>query len=398
MKKLLLAGGSHSDIPMIQAAKRMGFFVITSGNRADDQGHQLSDQVCLADFSDREALLEVARRLDIDYICPSSNDFSMISSAYVAEQLGLPGFDSYETTLLLHHKDRFRQFAAHSGLPCPRAIAFDMNTDIRVIQTELAGLQWPLIVKPIDLTGGKGVSKVDAEYGLETAVNKAFAISRAKRIVVEEFFTGTLHSYSCFLKAGRVAFAYHDQEFSYLNPYLVSTSAGPSQLSAHTLSALKKVIEEMANSLDLTDGLLHAQFLANQEKFRIIEFTRRCPGDFYAWPVNQSTGIDYAATLLRPLLGMPLGDLSGFQPHGYVSRHCVMAAQNGWISSLEIAPEIAGNIAAEWILKPVGGKIEHYLSEKERIFFLKYSQADEMLAKTSRIHELIQLKIKGTDD
>ena len=116
-QRLLIAGGGHADIPQIKAAKALGYHVITSGNRAADLGHRYADECQLEDFSDRDAMLALAKRLEIDAICASCNDFSAISAAYVAEQLGLPGHDSVEITEAIHHKDRYRELALAHGIP-----------------------------------------------------------------------------------------------------------------------------------------------------------------------------------------------------------------------------------------------------------------------------------------
>ena len=131
MKRMLLAGGSHADIPMIRAAKALGYHVITSGNRPQDLGHAHADKTCLADFSDREAIRSLAEGLHVDAILSSCNDFSALSCAWAAEQLGLPGHDPYEVALTLHHKDRYREFALANGVATPGAVGCSSATEAR---------------------------------------------------------------------------------------------------------------------------------------------------------------------------------------------------------------------------------------------------------------------------
>ena len=103
-KKILIAGSGHGDIPLIVAAQNLGFYVITTGNQPDGPnglGIEYSDEYYCEDYSNKERMLELAKKLEIDAICPCTNDFSAISTAYVAEKLDLPGHDSYETTLIL---------------------------------------------------------------------------------------------------------------------------------------------------------------------------------------------------------------------------------------------------------------------------------------------------------
>jgi biotin carboxylase len=388
VKKLLIAGGSHSDIPLINAAKSYGYHVITSGNREDDLGHRLSDQVCLQDFSNKEAILSLAQRLDIDAICSSANDFSLISCAYVAEQMGLPGFDSYETTLTLHHKDRFRALSSKLALPCPKAKSF-ATEDVAI--ADIADLPFPLIVKPIDLTGGKGISRIDSPDQLAAAVKLAFDFSRAKTIVIETFISGTLHSYSSFIRDRRVIFDYADNEHSFLNHYLVSTSTSPAIVDPSILPAIRSVTEHLAGQLNLVDGILHMQFLANGRDFNIIEYTRRCPGDFYAIPVQHSTGINHADMIVRPCLGMDLVAPTDFRQKGFFSRHCVMAERPGTILEIRITDEISGNIMETFPLRKPGEQIDNHLVDKAAIMFLRYASEDEMIDKNQRITSLIRV-------
>lgn len=387
MKRILIAGGSHSDIPLIDAARSHGYHVITSGNREADIGHRFSDEVHLEDFSDTQAMLSLAQSLDIDAICSSANDFSVISCAYVAEAMELPGFDSYQTTLTLHHKDRFRALAEQIGLPCPAAISFSTPN---ISFADIADLSFPLMVKPVDLTGGKGISRIDRPEELAAAVDRAFSSSRAKRIVVEEFFAGTLHSYSSAIKTQQVVFEYADNEYSFRNKYLVTTSTSPAKVDPSVIRSIRQTTEKLARHLRLTDGLLHAQFLCNGTDYRIIEYTRRCPGDFYAIPVRHSTGIDHADLIVRPCLGMDLSIAAETRQQGYFSRHCVMAEQAGVLQGIEIADEIRNNILDIFTLRRPGDPLTNHLVDKAAIFFLQYADEEDMNYKNQRLTSLIR--------
>jgi biotin carboxylase len=392
-KTVLVAGGSHSDIPFIKAIQSLGHAVITSGNRAMDFGHGYADAVALADFSDPEAMLVLAEKLGIDAICPSANDFSMISSAYVAEHLGLPGYDSYDTTLMLHHKDRFRELGSQIGLTAPKAKHFKTP---EIASADITGLCFPLIVKPIDLTGGKGVSRIDNLSGFPAAVRNAFDSSRAKRIVVEEFFSGTLHSYSTIIRDHKVIFEFCDNEFSFLNPYTVSTSTTPATVSPMVLAAVRRETEHLAKTLNLVDGILHGQFLATPSDFRIIEFTRRPPGDFYAVPVEHTTGINPAELAVRPFLGRPLSLPTPRKPDAvYFSRYCLMADREGIFQGTQVAPEIEANIVDRLVVVQPGHRVDNYLNERLGIFFLRYGSSAEMEDKTACIHKLISASMSG---
>ena len=164
-KKMLLLGGSHAEIPLIQAAQSLGWYVITTGNAREGLGHPYADKNVFADFSDKDAMLELARSEGVQAVCSGCNDFALLSTVYVCEKLGLPGHDSYAASLEIHHKDKYRALATRLGIPTPRAITIKVaDTDSAEgcadFEAAIAQLTFPIIVKPVDLTGGKGIHRV----------------------------------------------------------------------------------------------------------------------------------------------------------------------------------------------------------------------------------------------
>jgi biotin carboxylase len=390
-KKLLIAGGGYSDIPLILSAKKLGFHVITTGNRPNELGHNYSDEYHHGDFSNLAEMLSLAEKLKIDAICSCSNDFSAISAAYVAEKLGLPGHDSYENALTLHHKDRYRKFARTNNLLTPYAESFnDIEAAINAISQ--AHFKFPLIIKPIDLTGGKGVSKVNKEDECKGAIEKAFTISRAKRIVIEEFIEGSQHSISTFIRDGKVVFYFSDNEYSYRNPYLVSTSSTPSLAGLEAEQKVIPVCEKIASLLNLKDGIFHLQYLLRDKEPVIIEITRRCPGDFYANPVNYATGIDYATWIVRASTGLGIAGLSQVNPEGFFGRHCIMSATGGKVSDIIFDKSIEPNIIEKFMWWKPGDIVTDVLTSKFGLVFLKYESIAEMIEKTALLPELIKVK------
>ncbi len=389
-KKLLIVGGSHSDIPLIQAGKKLGYYVITSGNNKYDLGHTYSDETQLEDFADKEAMLSLAKMLKIDAICSNSNDFSVITSAYIAEKLGLPGHDSYLTTIKLHHKDQFKKFALKNKLLVPASLSFD---SLKNAIKELDNIKYPAIVKPIDLTGGKGIKKVVNKKEAKIAIKNAFEISRAKRIVIDDFVDGTLHSFSSIIRDMKVVFHFADNEYSYLNPYLVSTSTSPSVNFSGVKDLLIEQTQKVAKLLNLSDGILHMQYLMNGNNINIIEFTRRMPGDLYYKPVEYSTEINYADFVIKASCGMDISDLKQHNQNGFYSRHCIMATEIGKIKDIIIDNSIEKNIIDKFLWWSVGDEIKNIMTYKAGIIFLQYNSEDEMKKKTQKLNELIRIEL-----
>lgn len=415
-KRLLLLGGGHAEIPLIKAAQELGYFVITTGNACEGLGHPYADKNVFADFSDKDAMLELARAEGVSAVCSGCNDFALLSTVYVCEKLGLPGHDRFETSLHIHHKDKYRALAERLGVPTPRSrvvrnleefksvIGLDANVGCEgssFEQKNFCPLQFPLIVKPVDLTGGKGIHRVNDRDEALAAYGDAVSRTRENHIVVEEFVTGTNHGFSAFLVGGKVAFYFADNEQYYLNKYMVSGANTPSSTSARGLNLLVEYSERIANHLHLVDGILHIQYIEKADGIPvIIEICRRPPGDLYIKFVRYATGIDYPKMItaaecglldvvVQTLRGGANRTLGASEPF---LRHCIMADRTGTVAGVEFAPEIQENIVEKFLWYKEGEIVSDPLYYKAGIVFLRFKSIEEMTEKTARMTDLIKVK------
>ncbi|MDZ5471969.1 ATP-grasp domain-containing protein [Bacillus sp. 31A1R] len=389
-KKLLIVGGGYADIPLIQSAKKLGFYVITTGNRPEDLGHRYSDEYRNVDFSDCEAIYTLAKNLDVSAICPSCNDFAALSATYSAEKLGIPGHDTYQTSKILHHKDEFRRFAMANNIPSPKAIGFD-NIKLALEYSDLP--TFPVIVKPIDLTGGKGISVVNRKDELIEAVEKAFAVSKNKRIVIEEFISGSRHGFSAFLYKGKVGFYFSDNEHYYLNPYMVSATSTPIIPSRRVDEKLINITERIASLLSLTDGIFHVQYILKDNEPIIIEICRRPPGDLYIKFVEYATKVDYSTWIVKAFTGDDCGEIEHSDTQGFFTRHCIMSSKPGRIKDISFDQSIQKNIINKFTWYKKGDIIENVMINKFGIVFLEFEKHEEMMDKTNNLNELIRVEV-----
>ena len=390
MKKILILNGSHSEIPLVLAAKDLGLYVITTGNRPDLIGHTLSDEYHAVDYSDKDEVLSLGKRLQIDYICSCANDAGIITAAYVAEKLGLPGFDSYENTLILHLKDRFKQFCKNKPIPTPKAFAAK-NKQEAILALE--NLTLPLIIKPTDMAGGKGVRKVENLAEVEKAINIAFYMSPSSRIVLEEFIVGSQHSFSTFIIDEKVKAYFSDNEFSSVNPYTVSTSSYPADQIELVEDTLINTSEFIAHELKLKNGVLHHQYILCNGKPYIIEITRRCSGDLYPIPIKNSLGFFWAQWIVKMSMGHDGNAFPNSVQNGFGGRHCLQANRNGIIKSYEISDELRQYITEEYtILKP-GGVVTDYLYQKLVVIILQFPDLETRNQITKNLANLAKVVV-----
>lgn len=389
-RRLLIFGGGHADIPLIKSARALGYYVITSGNKEDDLGHKYSDEYIKADFSNKETMLLLVKDLKIDAICPCANDFSALSCAYVAEHLGFPGFDSYEVSKLIHHKDSYRKFAMENNIASPKAKSFDA---IELAIKDIEQFSLPVIVKPVDLSGGKGVSVIHAVSAARASIERAFKISRAKRVVIEEFIEGTNHGLSTFIRDGKVVFYFGDNEHYYLNKYMVSGASTPGNTPLEAINILIKETEKISSILQLVDGIFHIQFILRKGKPYIIEACRRPPGDLYIDFVRYATGIDYPSYIVKAFSGMNINDMTQVNSQGFYTRHCIMTDKIGTVKAVTIDKIIQHNIIDKFMWWEKGNEVIDVMTQKFGIVFLKYASLAEMNKKVDKLNELIKVEV-----
>lgn len=404
-KKLLILGGSHAEIPLIQAAQALGWYVITTGNNRDGLGHPYADKTVFANYSDKDAMLELARAEGVQAVCSGCNDFALLSTVYVCEKLGLPGHDSYTTSLEIHHKDKYRALATRLGIPTPRAITVPVTgTDFAAdncadFDAAIAHLTFPIIVKPVDLTGGKGIHRAADPEEAREAYKDACCRTRQDHIVAEEFVQGSNHGFSAMLVKGKVAFAFSDNEQYFVNKYLVSGANSPSTSGSETLAKLRDYSERIARELHLVDGILHIQYIEKPDGTPvIIEICRRPPGDLYIKFVKYATSIDYPKFIVMAETGEDISGIADVPTQGYWLRHCIMAgpdiANGSTVRDVTFAPEIQGNIVEKFLWYKPGERIADRLTYKAGIVFFKFRSPEEMENKTARMTNLAHIVVE----
>ena len=171
-------------MPVIKAAHEQGYYVITADYLPDNIAHKYSDEFVNVSIIDKEAVLAVAKEKNIDGIMSFGVDPGVIAASYVQNKMGLPSFGPYESVEILQNKDKFRQFLADNGFNVPKSKAF---SSVEEALKDREFYEFPVIVKPTDSAGSKGVTRVDCFEELLPALEYAFAHSIKGKVIVEEF-------------------------------------------------------------------------------------------------------------------------------------------------------------------------------------------------------------------
>ena len=295
-KKVLMLGGSYNAMAYLQTLKQYGLHITLLGRDRDEPGHHIADVSIYEDYSNPAVVEQICGNQKFDFLVPGCNDYSYLSAAESAARHGFVGYDDFDTVKILHTKDLYRDFLLEHDLPSPRYFSFE--------DLQKNGLETPVLVKPTDSFSGRGISHIEVIDELEQAIDHAIQFSRRNDYTIEEYVSGGLHSHSAFIKHGSVEIDFFVDEYCDAYKYQVDGSCHPSAIPQNIKSEVRAAIEKKVDILGLCDGLIHTQFIAQDERFWLIECMRRAPGDLYGRLIEHSTGFPYNRENLHQYLGI----------------------------------------------------------------------------------------------
>lgn len=385
MEKVLILGGSHRDIPLIKAAQELGFYVITLGNRDSYLGHRYSDKFFKIDFNDLTRVKELIKNENINHILPGCGEESYINTVSLSHELKIGNYDFLETAKLIHNKWKFKKFCLENDICTPKGLFYNK-------ELIFDSLNFPIVVKPTNLSGGRGVEVVYNKSELEIALEKTISVS--DEIFLEEFIEGELIAFSIFLENQRIIYSFSGADVTYKNKYLITT-AYPIELQKEVQNRLENDIEKLASLLKIVDGMFHFQVLIKDNKPYIIDVTRRIPGDLYPYLIELNDKVEYSKAVVKSYLGEKLH--SEFKvdekPLDFVIRHCVMPCKNGKFKGLFIDDSIKDSVLYKLDLIEEKTIVDNYLQTQIAIVLIKTSKEI-----AENINDLIYAKMENIDD
>ena len=390
MKKVLVLNGSFCEQPIIEKAKEMGHYVVTTGNAPELPGHKFADEYIPCDYSDKEAILQLVKDNGIEGIISCANDFGVLTAAYVCEKMGWKGHDTYENAVLLHHKDKFKEYCKKKNFPSPISEVFETEeAAVRYCETA----EYPIIVKANDLTGGKGINKAENLAEAKAALKEAFEMSRDKHIVVEPYIVGTQHSACFFISNKKVIGRSSCQCYSFVNPYLIQAETFPSRyIQGDVAEQLENVVVEMAEDLDLADGILNLQLIIKDGKPYIIEMMRRCFGNDALYTFSKGSGFDFFTAYVLTQLGESAEGLSPFKEGRCNCGHfSVMASKPGVIKDIQISDKILNRTFRRFDFYGKGDTIDNPNAQRPVYLYYQYDDSDLMNEEVSHYNEWVNV-------
>ena len=344
MKKLMILGGSRYAMPLITIAHKLGIYVITADYLPDNTAHKYSDEYVNVSIIEKDMVLEAARARNIDGIVSFACDPGVVSAAYVAEKMGLPFQCSYESACILQDKGRFRQFLTDNGFNCPKAKRYESKDEPL---NDINFFNWPVIVKPTDSAGSKGVTRVDKPEDLPEAINTALNGAHNGAFIIEDFLTfeGYHSSTDPFTVDGELVFAtYSDQLFDpdADNPYTPAYIIWPSTMKEEHQKELTSEIQRLMKLLGMKTGIYNIETCVANGKPYIMEVSPRGGGCKIAELQAIAYGVDLIEAEVRKAVGLPIDEIKQMECHGHWCEMIVHArpGQSGILKSVKVDPVI----------------------------------------------------------
>ena len=345
MKKLMLLGGSRYLIPVIKEAHKLGIYVITCDYLPDNEAHKISDEYRNISIIEKDEVLEVAQQMQIDGIMSFACDPGVVTAAYVAEKMGLPFQGSYQSTCILQDKGLFRKFLIDNNFNCPHAKRY---TDKKAPFDDIDYFNWPVIVKPVDSAGSKGVKKVDSPDNLAEAIEIAVEGSHNGAFIVEDFLTfeGFHSSADLFTVNGKLEFvSYSDQLFDKEadNPYTPAYIIWPSSMKKEHQDILTNETQRLMDLLGMDTGIYNIETcVGNGGKPYIMEVSPRGGGCKIAELQRMAYGVDLIKNEVRKAVGMPVENVKQTKCDGYWCEMVVHARphESGILQSVWVDDDI----------------------------------------------------------
>lgn len=387
MKKILLLGGSAQQLVAIRAAKELGYYTVVCDYLPDNPGQYIADKFYSTSTTDIEAVYEIAKNEQVDGILAYASDPAALPASIVAERLGLPTNPS-KSVEILGLKYPWRKFLQDNGFACPKVYSFHPNTPKEDIIAGAQTFTFPLVVKPTDSSGSKGVSMLNDWSTLEDAIAWADSYSRNKVLIVEEYIQRGFPSViggDIFVWDGKIVL-YGEMEClrDVVNsPLIPIGEKKPAALNDLQKGRIYSELQRIVTALDIRFGELNIEILLDTEdNVHFLELGPRAGGNMIPIQLSDAFGVDLVKANVQAamgetpdFIGKPVEALSGCFMH-----YVLHSYKDGTFQGIEIDESIRKFIYREVIYKQSGDSVEVFdgAGKALGILFLHFDTIEEM--------------------
>lgn len=398
MKKVLMLGGSYFQVPAIRKAVEMGYYVITCDYLPTNPGHKYAHEYHNVSTTDKEAVLELAQKLKVDGVVCYASDPAAPTAAYVCEKMGLPT-SPYASVEILSNKDKFRAFLTENGFAVPKARGYQNISDA-IKDADL--FKYPVMVKPVDSSGSKGVSKVADPNGLKVAIENALGYSRAKRFIIEEYVDkyGYQIAGDGFSVDGKLAFrCFANEHFDSrgINPYVPIGESWPYIMPKYVHDKVHAEIQRLLSLLGMKTQAFNFDIRIDADtNVYLMEVGPRNGGNLIPQVTKYATGVDMVEYTIKAAMGEDCSDLKMVEPKGYWSSYIIHSEKAGVLKAIEYSEEFRkNNLVEEMLWYDIGESVSAFTGSNGTLgtLILKYASQEEMLEKMDHMEKYVNVSV-----
>ncbi len=396
----MLLGGLRYLIPVIKAAHKLGCHVITVDYLPDNPAHRYSDEYYNVSIVNEEEITNLAKKLKIDGIMSFACDPGVTTAAYVANSMGLPG-SPYESVCILQNKDKFRAFLQENGFSVPKARSYN---ELQAIYEDISSFKMPVIMKPTDSAGSKGVTRIDNITQISSAFSNAMSHSRIKRVIIEEFIEKRGHSSDtdCFSVEGNLDFVsfncqYFDEAAE--NPYTPAGFIWPSDMPAVIQKNLRNELQRLISLLKMETSIYNVETRLGVDGVPyIMELSPRGGGNRLAELLKMACHTDLIKNNIAGALGLKVDELSDPVYDGVWTECILHANENGIFEGLEINNDFIRQHLVEtdlWV--KTGDPVCVFTGANETLgtIIMKFDTVDEAHDTMDNVKKWLKVKINS---
>ena len=401
MKRVLMLGGSTSQVLAIKRAKAMGLYVIICDYLPDNPGQYVADEFYQVSTTDKEAVLNLAKTLNLNAVICYASDPAATTAAYVCEKLGFPT-SPYKSVEILSNKDMFRKFLEENGFNTPKHESF---SDYESFMASGNNFKYPVMVKPVDSSGSKGINKIYKAEDLPKAYEDAMKYTRCKRIIVEEYIEkkGYQVSGDGFSVDGVLKFRCFGNEFygkANIKEYVPLGECWPSVLSEEIQNKIHDEIQRLITCLSMKTNAYNIEVILDKDdNVYILELGARNGGSLIPQITQYATGVDMVEYTIKAALGENCSDLHMVEPTGFWSNYMVHSLKTGKLKEVVLSDEIKDNFYEYSTDFKQGDQVYAFENSGHAIgeMVFKYNSMDEMLCKIEHLTEWVSVKVFDED-
>jgi biotin carboxylase len=340
--RLLVLGAGVFQLSIIRRARELGAYVITADHTPSNPGHRIANQTIDCSTIETAEIISQARQLGIDGVVTAASDVAVVTMAAVRSVLGLPGAFTPELSNTFSTKPAFREFLRREGLSSQR---YYFSDSIETVVEAVRGFTFPVVTKPADSSGSRGVILVSEPDELEEALRLSVFFSRSGVVGAEEFLPGVEYGGDLFVKGGRIEHLCVTDK--HLEQFTVKGHVLPSRVQPAGEALICAALDRLCNRLGYKEGPMNFDVKIDGQHVNLIEVSPRLGGNSIPDLIRRSTGLDFEAMSVLQALGLDV-TLEENQPHGMAGSVILGATRPSIVSYLPSLTEMRSLVNAVW--------------------------------------------------